>query len=117
MALKTDLSDMSISSIRASIAKVNVTLKCWGEADNTITADPVLEKTVTENNVKIFVQDQTPEQLAARIKEDIKTKSQGEINYYQNEQGKIDTVTSAFQNMVTEVDGELTGELTIKELK
>jgi len=107
MALKTDLSDMSIVSTRASVAKVNVTLKIWESEDNTVTDTPLLEEVITENNVKVCVEGETPAALAARIKRNIKAQAQGKIDYYQTETKNIDTVTSAFQDMITEVDGEL----------
>lgn len=108
MALKIDLSDMSISSVRASIGKVTVTLKIWNSIDNTITDTPLLEESIIEDVVKIYVEGETPETLAARIKRKIKDKAQGKIDYYTSETTKIDNVTSAFQSMITEVDSELT---------
>lgn len=114
MALKTDLSDMSIVSTRASIARVNVTLKIWESEDNTVTDTPLLEEVITENNVKVHVEGETPEALAARIKSKIKGQAQGKIDYYQNETENIDNITSAFQDIITEVDGELTSKEIVK---
>jgi len=114
MPLKTDLSDMSISSVRASIAKVNVTLKAWNETDNSTTDPPVLQKVITENNVKIYVEGQTPEELAERIKKDIKSQAQEKIHYYQTEQGHINNVTSAFQSMINDVDDQLISSVKAK---
>jgi hypothetical protein len=109
MALKTDFSDISITSMRASIATVVCTLKAWEAIDNTISATPVIEEKVQENNVKIYVEGETPEKLAARIKDKLKDSAQGKIDYYNTEQGKINTATSAFTTMVSDIDGELKG--------
>jgi hypothetical protein len=106
MSLKTDLSDMSISSVRASIGRLNVTLKIWNEVDNTM-GDPIIEEVITEDNVKIYVEGVDPTDLAERVRVKIKGQAQSKIDYYQNETEKIDNVTSAFQAMVTTVDGEL----------
>ena len=108
MTLKTDLSDMSISSVRPSIAKLTVTLKAWESEDNTTTDDPVLEETITEDNVKIYVEGEDPTTLAERVRDKLQGKIQGEIDYYQNETEKIDNVTSAFQDVITDVDGTVT---------
>ena len=105
--MKTDLSDMSITSVRASIGQVRTTLKIWNDIDNTTSDDPVLEKIITEDNVKIYVEGETPEALAARVKSKIKDQVQGNIDNYQNETEKINNITSAFQTMITQVDGEL----------
>lgn len=107
MALKTDLSDMSITSVRASIGRLSATLKIWDAADNTVTDTPLLEEVIVESPVKIYVEGETPEALAARVKEKIKGQVQSKIDYYQTETEKIDNVTSAFQTMMTEVDGKL----------
>lgn len=110
MALKTDLSDMSISSVRASMGQVKATLKLWEIEDNTVTDPPILEMAIIDNNVKIYVAGETPEALAARIKRSFKNLAQSKIDYLQNEGGNIDNVTSVFQAMITEIDGELTSK-------
>ena len=108
MALKTDLSDMSITSVRASMGQIKATLKLWEIGDNTVSDPPILEMPIIDNNVKIYVAGETPDALAARIKRSFKNLAQSKIDYLQSEGTKIDNVTSAFQTMITEIDGELT---------
>jgi hypothetical protein len=107
MALKTDLSDMSISSTRASIGTLRVVLKAWNEADSTMTDEPVIDEPITQTNVKYYVEGETPEALAERAKDKIKSKAKAKTDYYQTENQKISNATSAFQSMVSEVDNEL----------
>jgi len=109
MPLKTDLSDMSITSVRASIGKVRATLKAWDSEDNTISA-PLFTEVIEEEPVKIYVEGVDPTTLAGRVKPKIKDKAQSKIDYFQTENGYIDNVTDAFQSMITEIDGELTSK-------
>jgi hypothetical protein len=106
--MKTDLSDMSLSSVRPSIGRLTAVLRAWNATDNTVTDEPVLDKTIAEDNVKIYVEGETPEALAERVREKVREQAQAAINYYQDENEKIGNVTSAFQSMITDVDGALT---------
>ena len=108
MALKIDLSDMSITSIRASMGQVKATLKLWETTDNTSSDPPILEEAIIDSNVKIYVVGETPEALAARIKRNFKNLAQSKIDYLQNEGEKIDNITSAMATMVAGVNSELT---------
>jgi hypothetical protein len=110
MALKIALGDFSIVSVRPSIGRVTTTLKLWEAEDNTVTDPPIRETQITEDNVKIYVEGETPEALADRIKKKIKPSAQSYIDDYQNESEKIDNVTPAFETMITQVDGELTSK-------
>lgn len=105
MPLKTDLSDMSITSMRPTIGQLRVTLKAWDENDNTMIDPPVLQETITEHNVKYYVEGEDPTTLAERVKSKVQDQVQGKVNYYQEETERINNVTSAFQDMITDVDG------------
>jgi len=106
MELKSDLSDMSISSIRASIAKLRVTLRAWDAQDNTM-GEPLFQEIIEEQPVKIYVEGVDATTLAARVKPKIKDKVKAKIDSYQTENDKINNVTPAFQSAITEIDGEL----------
>lgn len=114
MALKIGFSDMSITSVRASVGKVKATLKVWGATDNTAVDPPVLEEEIWDSNAKIYVEGVDYTTLAERVKKVLQPEAQAKVNYYQTETEKIDNVTSAMSSMVAEVETELTSKEVVK---
>lgn len=107
MALKTELFDFSISTIRPSIGTVAINLNLWNFTDNTVTDDPIDIHRFEETNVKTFVEGETPESLAARWKDKLKDQINGYIENMQAEQGKIDNVTSVWTTEALSIDGDI----------
>ena len=106
--MKTEFADMSITSVRASIGRVKGTLRIWDDVDNTAVDPPLLEEEVFDDRAKIYVEGETPEALAARVKKVLQPQVQAKIDYYQTESDNINNVTSAMAAMVADIDGAVT---------
>lgn len=105
--LKTELFDFSIATTRASIGTVRMKLNLWNSTDNTVTADPIDIHTFTEDNVKYFVEGETPETLAARWTEKMKDQINGYIQNMTTEQEKVDNVTSVWTTAGLGIDDDI----------
>ena len=107
MALKTELFDFSISTIRPSIGRVAINLNLWRTTDNTITDDPIDTHQFIEEPVKTYVKGETPESLAARWRGKMKDQVNGYIEQMQTEQTKIDNVTSVWTTEALSIDDDI----------
>jgi len=108
--LKTELFDFSIATVRPSIGTVAISLNLWNSTDNTITDTPIDTHRFEETPIKIYVEGETPESLAARWRDKLKDQINGYINSMQTEQTKVDNVTSVWTTEALGIDDDIIAE-------